>query len=262
MAFTLTAGRALDLGTMARTKDTGSTGRASASDRTSEKKPRKERWYRQVWAAYQMTRRQDPSVTWIMLGIVVGVIAIGVVAGILWGHPVYLTLVSVPIGLTGALLILTRRAERAAFRSIEGQPGASRAALGSIRRGWTFEDQPVAIDARSQDLVYRGVGRAGVVLVSEGPSTRVKKLLEQEQRRVTRVLPSVPVTTIQCGNDDGQIGLQQLPRKVQKLRPTLTKVEAAEVTKRLRALGAPKLPIPKGVDPMRMRPDRKGIRGR
>ena len=45
-------------------------------------------------------------------------------------------------------------------------------------------------------------------------------------------------------------------------RPKLTKQEVAEVNKRLTALGGVKLPVPKGVDPMRARPDRKGMRGR
>ncbi|MGO2739556.1 MAG: DUF4191 domain-containing protein, partial [Cellulosimicrobium funkei] len=34
------------------------------------------------------------------------------------------------------------------------------------------------------------------------------------------------------------------------------------VSKRLRALGVSRLPIPKGIDPTRARPDRKGLKGR
>ncbi|MNW63218.1 hypothetical protein D3C74_414010 [compost metagenome] len=101
-----------------------------------------------------------------------------------------------------------------------------------------------------------------MVLVGEGPSHRVSKLLDAEKRRITRVLPNVPVTTIQCGNGEDQVPLKKLARTVQKLRPTLTKPEVAEVSKRLRALGGAKLPIPKGIDPTRARPDRKGMRGR
>ena len=46
------------------------------------------------------------------------------------------------------------------------------------------------------------------------------------------------------------------------MRPAITKAEVSEVAKRLRALGAARLPIPKGVDPMRARPDRKAVKGR
>ena len=39
-------------------------------------------------------------------------------------------------------------------------------------------------------------------------------------------------------------------------------LEVGEVTKRLRALGGVRLPVPKGIDPYRVRPDRKGMKGR
>ena len=110
--------------------------------------------------------------------------------------------------------------------------------------------------------MFRGVGRAGVVLVSEGPPHRAKRLLDAERKRVARVLPNVPVTTIQVGDGEDQVALPKLPRAVQKLKPTLTKPETAEVSKRLRALGVSRLPIPKGIDPTRARPDRKGLKGR
>ena len=54
----------------------------------------------------------------------------------------------------------------------------------------------------------------------------------------------------------------KIARKVQRLKPKLTKAEKEEVERRLRALGGQQLPIPKGVDPMRVRPDRKAMRGR
>jgi len=67
---------------------------------------------------------------------------------------------------------------------------------------------------------------------------------------------------LQCGGEEGQIPLPKIASKVQRQKPKLTKVEVAEVSKRLRALSRNKLPIPKGVDPQRMRPDRKAMRGR
>ncbi|WP_265523668.1 DUF4191 domain-containing protein [Oerskovia flava] len=250
---------------MARKKNTGSddlaaTGTSEAGAK-KQKKPKKQRWYHQVWSAYKMTRREDPNVTWVMAAVFVGILAVALGLGVWWGMWVYTLIVGLPFALLGAMFVLTRRAERAAYSQIEGQPGAARAALGTIRRGWAFDEEPVAVTPQ-QDMVFRGIGRAGVVLVSEGPPARAGKLLEKESRRVTRVLPNVPVTQIQCGNAEGQVALRKLPRTVQKLRSTLTKPEAAEVSKRLRALGGVKLPIPKGIDPTRARPDRKGMRGR
>ena len=118
------------------------------------------------------------------------------------------------------------------------------------------------MDPRTQDLVFRGIGRAGVVLVGEGAPARIAKLLESERKKVARILPNVPITLIQSGSAEGQVPLRKLPRTVQKLKPTLTKQEVAEITKRLRSLGGMRLPVPKGIDPYRARPDRKGMRGR
>ncbi|MFI2752360.1 DUF4191 domain-containing protein [Cellulomonas sp. P22] len=225
-------------------------------------KVKKTRWYHQVWQAYQMTRRNDPAVTWIVLAVFFGILAVGSVIGILIDKPVYVGLLSVPFAVLGAMFILARRAEASAYSQIEGQPGAARAALGTIRRGWNFPEEPVAVDPRTQDLVFRGVGRAGVVLIGEGPSPRIERLLESERKRTARVISGVPITLIQAGNGEGQVSLRKLPRAVQRLKPTLTKQETAEVIKRLNALGAVRLPVPKGVDPMKARPDRKGMRGR
>jgi F0F1-type ATP synthase assembly protein I len=244
---------------MARTKsDAGEPREASTK---KQKKPKKQRWYHQVWAAFKMTRRQDPMAPWIMLAVFVGVIAVALLIGFLTDHPIYAAVVGVPFALLAAMFVLTRKAERAAYTQIEGQPGAVRAALGTVRGGWTFDDEPIAVN-RQQDLVFRGIGRPGVVLVSEGPSHRVQRMLDDERRRTGRVLPNVPITLIQVGTEEGQVRLPKVARKVQKLKKKLTRAEAAEVGKRLKALGGVRLPVPKGVDPMKARPDRKGMRGR
>ena len=56
--------------------------------------------------------------------------------------------------------------------------------------------------------------------------------------------------------------LRDIPTDTVSGKRTLTKLEADQVKKRLKALGGARLPIPKGVDPMRARPDRKAMRGR
>ncbi|MBO0900078.1 DUF4191 domain-containing protein [Cellulomonas sp. zg-ZUI222] len=225
-------------------------------------KVKKTRWYHQLWQAYQITRQTDPAVTWIMLGVLVGIIAVGVLVGQLIGQPVYVLVLSIPFAVLGAMFVLARRAETAAYSRIEGQPGASLAALGTLRRGWTFTQEPVAADPRTQDLVFRGVGKPGVVLVGEGPPHRIGKLLEAERKRTARVVSGAPIHLIQVGDGDGQVPLRKLPRTVTKLKGQLTKDEVAVVLRRVTSLGGARLPVPKGIDPMRARPDRKGMRGR
>lgn len=225
-------------------------------------KVKKTRWYHNIWQAYTMTRATDPAVTWWLLATFVAVMGIAVAVGLAVDQLIYLMFVGFPFAILAVLIILVRRTESAAYRRIEGQPGASLSALRTIRRGWEFGDEPVAMDPKTQDIVFRGVGRGGVVLVSEGPSHRVVKLLETERKRVNRVLPNIPVTMIQCGTDEGQVPLPKLARRVQKLRPVLPKQATAEITKRLKSLGGARLPVPKGIDPFKARPDRKGMRGR
>ena len=46
------------------------------------------------------------------------------------------------------------------------------------------------------------------------------------------------------------------------MRPILSKPDVVLVNKRLKALGGVKLPLPQGVDPNRVRVDRRAMRGR
>jgi hypothetical protein len=229
----------------------------------SESTPKKQGRLAQLRAVFQMTRRQDPAVVWWMLLALVASMAVGFLIGVLIGQPAYVTLLGFMVGILAATVVLARRAERAAFAQLAGQPGASLAALQNVKRGWNIEEQPVAVDPRTQDLVFRAVGRPGVLLVTEGPLPRVNRLAEQERKRINRVLGAeVPVRVLHAGDGEGQIGLRKLRGAVLKLRPKLTKTEVVEVSKRLRALGTVKPPIPKGIDPTRMRPDRRATRGR
>lgn len=214
---------------------------------------------RQVFA---MTRRADPTVVWWMLLVAAGVLVVALGIGLLTGHPVYATFLGLPMAVLGAMFVLARKAERAAYLQIEGEPGAAGAALRALRRGWSVEEAPVALDPRTQDSVFRAVGRAGVVLVGDGPPHRIGKLLETERRKVARVLPTVPVHLIQAGSGSEQVPLRKVAPKVMKLKPAMTKQETAEVNKRLKALGGMRPPVPRGIDPMKARVDRKAMRGR
>lgn len=225
--------------------------------------PKKQGRIAQLRAVFRMTRQTDPAVVWWMLGAFVATVLVGYLIGLLVKAPVYVAILSVPLGVMLALVVMARRAERAAFAQIAGQPGAAGAALQNLRRGWTVEQEPVAADPRTRDLVFRAIGRPGVVLVTEGPLPRVAKLADGEKKRIQRVLgQGVPVTVLHAGDGEGQVPLIKISRQVTKMRPSLTKTQVSEVTKRLRALGGVRMPVPKGVDPLRARPDRKAMRGR
>lgn len=223
-------------------------------------KPKKTRWYHQVWEAYKMTTQVDKSVNFWLLGTFVVIVGVFVGIGLFTNALIYWTILGVMFSLVGAMFVLSRRAEAAAYRRIEGQPGAARAVIGTIRRGWTFPEEPVFVDPRTKDLVFRGVGRAGVVLVSEGPAHRVPRLLDAERKKVARVASGVPIHLIQMGDGEGQVPLRKLAKSISKLKSKITKAEVGEVLRRLTAIGTARMPLPKGVDPTRPRVDRKSMR--
>jgi hypothetical protein len=164
-------------------------------------------------------------------------------------------IIGIPLGFLAATFILSRRAEGAAFAQIENQPGASGAALSTLKRGWITEEQPVAVNPRTQDAVFRAVGRPGVVLVAEGPTHRVRPLIEGERKKLARILPNVTIHVIETGRGEGQVPISQVAKKMNKLGNELTKTEVSAVSKRISSLGG-RLPIPKGVDPYKARPQR------
>lgn len=217
---------------------------------------------KQMWQVFQMTRRYDSkAVGYLSVGFGVPVLA-GVVLSIVFSEGSVFTMVlwivsGVMAGILAALIILGRRAEKAAYSQIEGQPGAVGAVLrSSLKRGWRGSEMPVSVNGKTQDAIYRAVGRGGVVLISEGPRSRTTKMVDEERRRVTKVLPNVPLTTLSVGPDPDSIALHTVSRRLSKIKPVLTKSEVIAVSNRLESLTGNQLPIPKGIDPRKVRAKR------
>ena len=214
---------------------------------------------KQMWQVFQMTRRYDRNAVWYMaLGFVVPV-TVGLIVGLVFNPTSVFGLVlwivaGVMGGLLAVLIVLGRRAERAAYSQIEGHPGAVGSVLkSSLRRGWIASEMPVAVNGKTQDAVYRAVGRGGVVLIGEGPKTRTGKMVDEERRRVGRILPNVPVNVIQVGPDADAVPLHKLTSRLRRYKRTLSKAEVLAVSNRLNSFGKNSLPIPKGVDPFKAR---------
>ena len=225
---------------------------------TSADAPAKKGRFAQIGAAYSMTRKVDRMVGWVTLAAALLVFAVFLAVGFLLGHPWYLGILGVMAAVLAATIVFGKRAEKAAFSQIEGQPGAAAAALNMLRRGWTVT--PAVAVTKNQDIVHRVTGRPGVVLVGEGSPTRIANLLVQEKKKVARYVPDVPVYDIQAGNDEGQVPLRKLNRHLMKLPRNLKNDQVIEVNRRLKALGTMQLPIPKGPMPRNLRMPR-GPRG-
>ncbi|WP_237185411.1 DUF4191 domain-containing protein [Rothia nasimurium] len=246
-----------------------SRGSTRAQTREEKKKAREERrakrgpgMFAQMKQVYAMTREQDPNIPWILALVFFGTVLVFLLIGLLLNNWITFLLIGIPLGVLFSVMVLSRRAEKAAFAQLEGQPGRSGAALSTLRRGWIFEQQPVAAN-KSQDIVFRAIGRPGIVLVTEGPTGRVNGLVQKEKLKYAKIVPTVPVTVINTGHADGQVELKQLTKTMNKLPKKLTQQEMHQVANRIDSLSKHNNmlnAIPKGIDPMRMRPDRRGMR--
>jgi len=219
---------------------------------------------KQIIQVFRMTIRNDSSALWVMLAAFLGPLLLGVVLAVLlsrdnWIGIVLYVITGLLAGVLLFLVVLGRRAEKAAYSQIEGQPGAAGAVIqNSLRGGWTGSEFPVAVNPKTQDAVYRVVGRGGVALIAEGPGTRTQRLVDEQRRAVARVLPNVPVHVLHVGPDAGAVPLHKIPSTLRRFKRVLRKAEVRAIANRLESLGrtAKKLPIPKGIDPMRVRAQR------
>lgn len=184
-----------------------------------------------------------------VLGVFLGVIAIVAIPVAIFVNWLTAILIALPLGLLAATYWFSRRAMRAAYSRIEGQPGAAAAVIESLRGKWAVT--PAVAVSRNQDMVSRVVGKPGVILVSEGPSSRVAHMLTSEKKKTARWVPDIPIYEIQVGHDDGQITLGRLQKTLSKLPKNLRGSEVTEVRRRLEALGnvQQNMPIPKGPMP-------------
>ncbi|MDT0187928.1 DUF4191 domain-containing protein [Microbacterium sp. ARD31] len=222
----------------------------------------------QIMQTYQMAKRTDPRLGLIVMGVFVLGAALGF--GLMWLLPGsgWISLVisivgALLIGMLCALLVFGRRAQRAAYVQMEGQPAAAAGALQMLRRGWKVD--PVVGFTKQQDVVHRVVGPPGIVLVGEGSSpSRVRQLLATERKKHERVAYEVPIHEIVAGRGEGEVPLPKLVRHVQKLGRSVKPAEMTDILQRLKALDAQrgKLPLPKGPVPTSMKGMRSQQRGR
>lgn len=192
-----------------------------------------------------------------VLGVFLGVaiiVAIPVATFVNWLTAI---LIALPLGLLAATFWFSRRAMRAAYSRIEGQPGAAAAVIESLRGKWAVT--PAVAISRNQDMVSRVVGKPGVILVSEGPTSRVTHMLASERKKTARWVPDIPIYEIQVGDDEGQVSLGQIQKTLGKLPKNLRGSEVTEVRRRLEALGnvQQNMPIPKGPMPTSARQVRR-----
>ena len=212
---------------------------------------------KQIRMVAGIIRENNPRALPLVALAAVGIIAVVVVVGLLTGLLDVLLPVGIVAGLATAMILFGRYAQSAQYSAIEGQPGAAAAILQSMRGNWTVT--PAVSANRNMDVVHRAVGRPGVVLVGEGSPTRLPSLLAAEKKRISRVAFETPIYDFQVGNDEGQVPIRRLQRKIMRLPRNLKSGEVTELNYRLKALPqslqAPKGPMPRtGRMPRQPRP--------
>lgn len=203
---------------------------------------------RQLRLVWSQLRQVDPrAMIWVGVAALVGaLLAVGVswfIVGWWWA------IALVPLfAIMGAMIVFSRRAQKAQYAALDGQIGAAAAVLNTMRGQW-FVSPAVAFN-KQQDLVHRVVGRCGVVLVGEGSRQRVKGLLARERKRLSRVTGDIPLHTVVVGEDKDkdEVPINKLQGHLTKLPRKLKKTEVPKIERKLKPLDkAP--PIPPGVDP-------------
>ena len=214
------------------------------------------KWISQIADSYKFTKPIDPSITWVLpltfVGTFAGVFAIGTALGSgALGIVLKFTAIIWAIMLT--MLVFGKKAEKAAYTSVEGVPGAAAQVLTTLRGGW-FTTPAVEIN-KNQEIVHRLVGRPGVVLIIEAkPGSQIAQVARQ---KAARWVGDTPITEIWVGRGEGQVPMPKLTSRVRKLPKVLRPAEVTELRRKLDAAAGGSLPIPKGPMPKGMRVPRR-----
>ena len=209
---------------------------------------------KQIRMVAGLINQQNRKAMPIIIGSAVAIIVVFVLVGLFTGLAAFLIPLGVLLGLLTGMILFGRFAQRAQYSMIEGQPGAAAAVLQGMRGNWTVT--PAVTANRNLDVVHRAVGRPGVVLVGEGAPGRVSALIAAEKKKTARVAHDVPIFDFQVGNEEGQIPVSKLQRKIMRLPKNLRPTAVSDLNYRLKALQPtmqmPKGPLPKGARQPRM----------
>ncbi|NKE63158.1 DUF4191 domain-containing protein, partial [Lentzea sp. PSKA42] len=225
---------------MAGKQDKAAAKEASKARRAASRERRK-----QIFEAFKMQRREDKALVPLMLGVILGVVAIAVAVSLVFSIQWWMVVpLGVAIGALLAVIIFGRRVQSNVFRKADGQPGAGAWALENLRGRWRVT--PAVAGTTQLDAVHRVLGRPGVVLVAEGAPQRVKPLLAQEKKRISRVVGETPIYDFIIGTGEGQVPLKKLQSTLMKLPRNITAAQVDSLETRLAALASRGAALPKG----------------
>ena len=238
---------------MAKDRATAPRGKADPKAKAAKAKAPRGQRIRQLIQAYKLTYARDRQLPLWMALAFVGAAAVIFLINLLAGIALFIGIpIAVVFGVLAATFVFGRRAQKAAFNQVEGQPGAAGWVLGNMRGDWRVT-QGVQVNAQL-DAVHRVLGRPGVILVGEGAPHRVRPLLAQEKKRVARIVGDTPIYDVILGDGEGEVPIRRLNNHLVKLPRNLNQAQVNALEKRMAALGGTKAaPLPKGPMPTRAR---------
>ncbi|MFI6820765.1 DUF4191 domain-containing protein [Micromonospora sp. NPDC050187] len=215
---------------------------------------------KQIGMVFKFTAKQDRWFAPLVTGAVLIPLALTVVAVIAWGW-LWLPL-GILLTLLAVLIVLNLRSNRAMMNAAEGQPGAAASIMENMRGDWRVT--PAVSSTTQMDMVHLVIGRPGVILLAEGNPQRVRGLLGQEKRRLSKVIGTAPLYDYMIGNEEGELPIRKLRMTLMRLPRNLSGKDVNSLDKRLKALTA-RPQLPKGAIPKNMRPSKgqfRQMRGR
>jgi hypothetical protein len=205
---------------------------------------------KQIRTAFTMTRKGDPKLVPFMAAAFLGPFALFLALGFLLGSPFLLGFLGVMVALVVTVAVFGKRVQKTAYSQVEGQLGAGAAVLQNMRGDWRVT--PAVGFTREQDLVHRVLGRPGIILVGEGNPHRVRTLVITEKKKLARWIGETPVYDVVVGEGEGTIGLRDLEKHFLKLPRNIKPAIVNDLDRKLKAMPAQQMPIPKGPMPTRV----------
>ncbi len=232
-----------------------------ARSTSPEKRPG---FFSQIKTLFRFTKEEYSWLPWLLALVLVAGIVLGVGVGLLippvaiWSVILW-AITGLLLGVLAALMTMTRLSTTAMYRKIDGMPGAAGHVLStSLGRKWQASEMPVGVNPRTQEAVYRAIGRGGVVIVGEGARGRLTRLVADEQAKVKRVAAGVPVTVLYVGHGEDEVEIGELAKTIKRIPKAIDRPTMAAVIKRVDSVSQSlsSLPIPKGIDPTKVRAPR------
>jgi hypothetical protein len=211
---------------------------------------------KQIGQVFSFTAKQDKWFVPLLAAAVLIPLALMVLV-VLLGYGIVWIPVGIMVALLAALIVLNLRSNAAMMNAAEGQPGAAASIIENMRGDWRV--RAAASSTTQYDMVHVVIGRPGVILLGEGQPQRVRSLIGQEKRRLSKVIGNAPLYDYVVGTEEGELNIRKLRTTVMKLPRNLTGKDVNALDKRLGALMA-RPQMPKGAIPKNMRPSKGAFR--